>query len=70
MNNKGFAIMSLIYGLVVVAGLILFGTLTIMNISSSDNITNTDKVEEELIYCFATYNKGTKTCSFGQETTD
>ena len=65
MNNKGFAIISMVYGLVLIAGLILFGTLTIMNTSSSDNIKNTDEVEEELIYCFATYDNTYKTCSFG-----
>ncbi|MGN0973122.1 MAG: hypothetical protein ACI4OT_00105 [Bacilli bacterium] len=67
MNNKGFAITSMVYGLVLLASLILFLTLGVLDMTNVDNDKFTDDVEEKLIYCDYTYNSDTKTCKFGEE---
>ena len=67
MNNKGFAITSMVYGLVLLASLILFLTLSTLDMTNIDNDKFTDDVEEKLIYCDYTYDDTTKTCRFGEE---
>ena len=50
MNNKGFAIISLVYGLVLVAAVLLFLTLKIMDNTNSQNDAIADEIEGQLIY--------------------
>lgn len=65
MNNKGFAIISLVYGLVMVASVILFLTLRIMDNTNSQNDILSDDIEEQLIYCSETYNPTYGWCDLG-----
>lgn len=67
LNKYGFAITSMVYGLVLLASLILFLTLSVLNTTNSDNDKFTDEVEEKLIYCYYTYDNDTKTCRFNEE---
>lgn len=67
MNNKGFAITSMVYGLVLLASLILFLTLSTLDMTNIDNDKFIDDVEEKLIYCDYTYDDITKTCKFSEE---
>ncbi len=57
LNNKGFAVTTMVYGMMALASLILFLTLDIMN--SNKNITSeyAQDVEDELNRC--TYYSGT-----------
>ena len=64
MDNKGFAIISLIYGLVLIASMVLFLTLRIMDNTNSQNDSFVDKVEEQLIFCTEDYSSSNKyTCN-------
>jgi len=65
MNNKGFAMISLVYGLVLVASVILFLTLRIMDNTNSQNDILSDDIEEQLIYCSETYNPTDGSCDLG-----
>ena len=48
MNNKGFAISSMVFGLVIIASLVLFLTLSISNNSKKQSNDFVDSVEEKL----------------------
>ena len=51
MNNHGFAISTILYGLVLMMGLILFLLLETMSFSKDNNGKLVDTVEEELNRC-------------------
>ena len=48
MNNKGFAISSMVFGLVIIASLVLFLTLSISNNSKKQSNDFVERVETEL----------------------
>ena len=47
-NNKGFAVTTMVFGLVILASLVLFGTLVIFNRTKTQSDSFTDSVETEL----------------------
>lgn len=67
LNENGFAITTMVYGLIILASLILFLTLSVMDTTNVDNDKFIDEIEEKLIYCYYTYDNNTKTCKFNEE---
>lgn len=51
MNNKGFAISTILYGLVLLMGMILFLLLGTMDFAKNNNSDLVETVEEELNTC-------------------
>ncbi len=57
MNNKGFAISTIIYGLITMASLVLFILVASLSFSKKSTDDMTDTIEKELNACVAA-----KTC--------
>lgn len=51
MNNKGFAISTVLYGLVILMSLLLFLLLGTMSFSRDNNSKLVEQIEEELNEC-------------------
>ncbi len=57
LNNKGFAVTTMVYGMMALASLILFLTLDIMSSDKKTTTTYAQEIEDELNKC--TYYSGT-----------
>ena len=53
MNNKGFAISTIIYGLITMASLVLFILVASLSFSKKSTDDMTDTIEKELNACVA-----------------
>lgn len=71
LNNKGFAISSLLYGIMIMAFLIVFALMSTMGTNRKNTATLVDKIEDELNRYSLTsttgYNTGSTTDSSGRE---